>query len=391
MKTYLKENRSLFILPLALLPFVILIFYILGGGEQVGKDKKKQNSHSIAGANYSLPEADRSIGIYDKMDAYRREDTRGITKNYRIAVKEEGEQGLATDTTARKDTDEIKAPVLSEDPVELLAHIQEQGNQVRKNLEKERAVPDTAGKGIRSVQKRTIPKISAVKESKGAQSVGREAPATGVEELDRILLENSSLGYRNDSLAFQLVQARQRIERLEAKSRKRLTVIRMNAGKNVDDSVLQIPIRAEVYETTTVLDGNRVKLRLLEGCTVHKCHVKANTFLYGNCQVRNERLFIRIIQFPFDGGFLPVDMVVCDLDGMEGLYVPDNAARKVTKEVGASTNTSSLFGMTSDPLTYTGIRAADRATRALLQRVRLKRVTVKKNTLVYLINQNGTL
>jgi hypothetical protein len=47
--------------------------------------------------------------------------------------------------------------------------------------------------------------------------------------------------------------------------------------------------------------------------------------------------------------------------------------------------------MTSDPLTYAGVRAADRATRALLQRVRLKRVTIKKNTLVYLINQNGTL
>ena len=164
----------------------------------------------------------------------------------------------------------------------------------------------------------------------------------------------------------------------------------MNAGKNMDDSVLQIPIRAEVYETTTVLDGNRVKLRLLEGCIIHKRHVKANTFLYGNCQVRNERLFIRITQFPLDGGFLPVDIVVCDLDGMEGLYVPDNVARKVTKEVGASTNTSSLFGMTSDPLTYAGVRAAERATRALLQRVRLKRVTIKKNTLVYLINQNGT-
>ena len=73
---------------------------------------------------------------------------------------------------------------------------------------------------------------------------------------------------------------------------------------------------------------------------------------------------------------------------MEGLYVPDNATRKVYQEVGSSTNTSSLMGVTNDPLTYAGIRAADRAAQTMLKRVRLKKATVKKNTLVYLINQN---
>ena len=72
---------------------------------------------------------------------------------------------------------------------------------------------------------------------------------------------------------------------------------------------------------------------------------------------------------------------------MEGLYVPDNAARKVYQEVGASTNTSSLVEVTGDPLTYAGIRAADRAAQTMLKRVRLRKVTVKKNTLVYIINQ----
>jgi hypothetical protein len=45
------------------------------------------------------------------------------------------------------------------------------------------------------------------------------------------------------------------------------------------------------------------------------------------------------------------------------------------------------MGVTNNPLTYTGIRAVDRAAQTMLKRVRLKKVTVKKNTLVYIINQ----
>ena len=81
-------------------------------------------------------------------------------------------------------------------------------------------------------------------------------------------------------------------------------------------------------------------------------------------------------QIPVQDNFLPVDLSIHDLDGMEGLYVPDNAARKVAKEVGSSTNTSSMFGVTGNPLTYAGVLAADRTAQSLLRMVRLKKVTV---------------
>ena len=67
--------------------------------------------------------------------------------------------------------------------------------------------------------------------------------------------------------------------------------------------------------------------------------------------------------------------------------IPDNASRKVAKEVGSSTNTSSMFGVTSNPLTYAGIQAADKTAQSLLKMIKLKKVTIKKNTLVYLINK----
>ena len=163
-------------------------------------------------------------------------------------------------------------------------------------------------------------------------------------------------------------------------------VVQLPRGFQNEESKSSL-IKAEVYETTTVMDGNRVKLRLLEDVWINEIKLKKNTFIYGTSKIKNERLHIQITQLPVKGNFLPVDLTIYDLDGLTGLYVPDNVARKVMKDVGGSTNTSSLFGVTNDPLTYAGIRAADRTAQTLLKRVRLKKVTIKKNTLVYLINQ----
>jgi hypothetical protein len=76
MKNYLKKNKGLFLLPLGLIPFLILIFYVLGGGKD-NEQVQQQQAQAADGANYVLPEAEKSIGIMDKMEAYRQ----GATEN----------------------------------------------------------------------------------------------------------------------------------------------------------------------------------------------------------------------------------------------------------------------------------------------------------------------
>ncbi|HKK67309.1 MAG TPA: hypothetical protein VJ946_03825, partial [Bacteroidales bacterium] len=82
MKTYLKKNKALFILPLILLPFVVLIFYILGGGNPT--EKVGQNNNQNEGANYSIPQAESSIEITDKLEAYEQQNERASTRDYGI-------------------------------------------------------------------------------------------------------------------------------------------------------------------------------------------------------------------------------------------------------------------------------------------------------------------
>ncbi len=380
MKNYLKKNKGLFILPLVLIPFVVVIFYVLGGGKN-REDEQQEKSRISDGANYVLPEAEKSIEIYDKMEAYQQQTAENELTN--------GQSG-ETDTveTEKSPVDSTKRELLmlaqqnEKLPENLLAHIKQQEQEARKEL----AGPGPK-KEIKPVPQKQYTGSSIKKENpKPEKALVKQT--TGIEELDKVFDENLKLSRQNDSLKFYLEQSQSRLAEIEKQQNVSFSLDKKaGAGFNKTEEKSSL-IKAEIYETATVLDGNRVKLRLLEDTRINEKEVPKNTFIYGICKVKNERLCIAVSQMPVGENFLPVKLAIHDLDGLPGLYVPDNVARKITKEVVGSTNTSSLFGMTDNPLTYAGIRAADRTTQTLLKRVRLKKVTVRKNTLVYLINQN---
>jgi hypothetical protein len=123
MKTQIKKHKPLFILPLGLLPFVVLIFYILGGGS--GESDKTSISNQ-GGANYQLPDANRDITILDKQEAYRQ-------------IKEEEPQKalqLNIDTSQTLTPLELTENVASVDVNEvLLAHVKKQEQLSREALQ----------------------------------------------------------------------------------------------------------------------------------------------------------------------------------------------------------------------------------------------------------------
>ncbi len=398
MKTWLKKNKALLLLPLALLPFVVLIFYILGGGENA-KPEQTENVNNQPGMNYILPEAEKSISIFDKMEAYEQQVTAAATTDYNILEE--------TDTLA--ETTQVKSRTENEvmgsesatgtDPTgNLLAHIRETETSIKKELEQGREVPENK---MKSATGKIVSKdrnegknsekngANAEEKKQDQQEAQRQTLTTGIAELDKVFDENLKLNRQNDSLQFYLKHASKRLDQIDTENNRKFTVSKKGAsgfGINQTQDGSQI-IKAEIYETATVLDGNRVKLRLLEEAWVNGLKVPQGSIVYGVCAIRNERLNISITQFPARESFLAVDLEVHDVDGLPGLYVPDNAARKATKDALAGTNTSSMIGVTTDPLTYAGIRAADRTAQTLLKSIRLKRVTVKKNTIVYIINQ----
>lgn len=391
MRTYLKKNKALLILPLVLLPFVILIFYILGGGEQTLNQKAFAGHKSEkAGANYLLPEAEKSIKIFDKMEAYQQQD---------LAIQMGNEN-------AREEKDSAEREWVRSDPMEepdsllgllkkgseedvsehLLAHIRQKQDLMKEELEKEASLKESPNQ--KKIQKWPVKEpLTAMHPEKDLTRSLLDSE-TGLEELEQVFEENISLNQKNDSLKFDLEQKERELSLLKVQKRRSFSLEKKEELSFNGKRTSQAMIRAEIYESSKVLDGNRIKMRLLEDAWLNGQQVLGNSFLYGICKINNERLHIRVSHFPLADHFVPVDLEIHDLDGLPGLYIPDNAARRVSQEVGSGTNASSLWGMSKDPLANMGISAADQTTQILLKRVRLKKVNIKKNTLVYLINQN---
>lgn len=388
------------ILPLVLLPFVVLLFYILGGGEHPGGNKRTLGGQdTLKGANYNLPDADHSLEIQDKTAMAGAKGEVTESRDYNILGQADESLEAGSDSLPGFDGEEagqenetgaslrvLEPGTSSGEPEELLKHIQAKERQIRRELENGQSAKPERNTGIAG-EKSKKETAEDKKSEKTISTAGQSFPVSGIEELDRVFRQNQQLARQNDSLQSSLKEAAAFRQKLEPERTRSFDVEKGSPSPFAIPPTTTELLKAEVYETTTVLTGNRVKLRLLEDASVAGVNLPAGTFIYGICEVGGERLGISVGQLPLKDSFVLVKLSVFDLDGLEGLYVPDNAARKVSKEVGSSTNTSSLFGATENPLTYAGVQAADRTAQSLLRMVKIKKVTVKKNTLVYLINQ----
>lgn len=391
MKIDLKKNKALLILPLVLLPFVILIFYILGGGEEQQQKELAQESAEKQGANYRLPEAEKAIEIHDKMEAYQKQNlavTMGKNSPLEDADSLLVEQTNKDENTERDSLVALYEKGASEDvSSQLMAHIRKKEAAVRNDLEEEPLEKEQSQKIIKKqvVKPAKIGGAGSKKETDLEWQFERQE--SGLEELAQVFEENSSLNQQNDSLKYILAQSQQALLLLNEKRQKSFSLEKKESFVFNGAKASKSLIKAEIYESSTVLDGNRIKMRLLEEAWIDGKKAPRNTFLYGTCKIQNERLNIQVRYFPMEGSFLPVDLQIHDLDGLPGLYIPDNVARRVSQEVGSRSNTSSLWGMSSDPLANLGISAVDRTSQSLLKRVRIRKVRIKKNSLVYLINK----
>lgn len=103
-------------------------------------------------------------------------------------------------------------------------------------------------------------------------------------------------------------------------------------------------IRACVHQDQTLMDGQTVKLRLLEPLQAGNIVVPKNTLVSGSAKVQGERLDIQVSSLEYAGNIIPVELAVYDSDGQKGLSVPSSLEQEAAKEamanIGAGLGTS---------------------------------------------------
>ena len=99
-------------------------------------------------------------------------------------------------------------------------------------------------------------------------------------------------------------------------------------------------IRASVYQTVTLSNGKELQLRLQEPMIAGTMLIPANTVLTGSAKIGGERLHITITSIQYADNVIPVEMEVYDMDGMQGIFVPNSDEINAAKEIAANMGTS---------------------------------------------------
>ena len=150
-------------------------------------------------------------------------------------------------------------------------------------------------------------------------------------------------------------------------------------------------IRACVYRTVTLSDGKELQLRLLEPMRAGNMLIPANTVLTGSAKVSGERLQVIINSIQYADNVIPVELAVYDLDGMQGIFVPNSDEINAVNEIAANMGTQmgSSITITDDAgsqlLADLGRSAIQGTSQYVSKKMRAVKVTLKANYKVLLL------
>lgn len=144
-------------------------------------------------------------------------------------------------------------------------------------------------------------------------------------------------------------------------------------------------IWACVNSTQTLLNGQNVKLRLLEPVETGGFELPKNSLITGIAQIQGERLQIFIHSLEHNGNIIPVQLTAFDTDGQQGLFIPGSVETTALKEITASMGRDAGTSISITQGTTAGQQLAADVGRSFIQgtsqyvskKLRMTKVTLK--------------
>jgi conjugative transposon TraM protein len=155
-------------------------------------------------------------------------------------------------------------------------------------------------------------------------------------------------------------------------------------------------IWACVNSTQTLVNGQNVKLRLLEPVETGGFEFPRNSLVTGVTQIQGERLQIFIRSLEHDGNIIPVQLTVYDTDGQQGLFIPGSVETTALKEITASMSRDAGTSISINQGTTAGQQLAADVGRSFIQgtsqyvskKLRTAKVTLKAGHRLLLMSSN---
>lgn len=384
------KKRLLLILPFLCSPFLVVIFWAMKSGTSA-----QQASTASHGGLMQLPSTDLNRDReMSKLDHYRKSEKDSAEQNNRW-------KPLMDNWTERIDG---LYPV-SEHANEM----HEQGPDYEKQLylklaELDRSLHEVSDFDASSGSSTAAQRIETPLEVDGPKSLARPASATPLYHsnstletepdpeiqqlntmLDKIIqIQGPQEASNASSSEIELTQQRH-LER-EASSRGTLIQERMQDSSLTSgfyssvfsaDMAAHNAVAAVIHENQVVGNGSVLKMRLLEDYHAGSVKVPKGTFVYGAVQLNGERMKIRVGNINVNGRIVNTKLEVHDIDGIQGIYVPEMLDREViirsadqsVQSIGIGQNISSAL---ISEATSAGIQAAKSLFSKRARRIRIE-------------------
>ena len=359
----LRQRKILLVMPLLVLPFLTIIFWVLGGGKM---DAANSSVIEKKGFNIKLPDANLKDGLdldkmhyYDQaaLDSIKLEEL--ISKDPNYLSRTFSEDSIASVGTSYNRTPSGNGSkglnaLMYRDPNEAKVHEKLEALQRVINTpvaptprRNDAHYAESSGSALHSED---VNKLEEMMQSMNTQNnepdpelkqlSGMLESILDIQHPDRVQqkLRKVSESQRGQVFSIASLAGDTSISSLQVTPLCSTTSFgrnKENAFYSFDEpavaDVLQNAVAAVIHETQTIVSGSTIKLRLSTAVYVNGVEIPKNNFLFGIASLQGERLVIKINSIRYKNALFPVDLTVYDLDGLHGIYMPGAINREVAK------------------------------------------------------------
>ncbi|RAV98856.1 conjugative transposon protein TraM [Pseudochryseolinea flava] len=404
-ENYLRQRRFYMILPALVLPFLIMIFWALGGGQGT----PAQAMENTPGLNPELPQAQlpdddkewNKLTLYDqaKRDSLKFEEARRSDPYFKFT-----HLTTSIDTGA---TRFVNSSLGEKNPADHTT-----STSVENKLKQLYAEIDAATNSNDELSSNDIPAdavfptdIAALQTQMASLTASEDPELAKIDNiLDKLIrIQHPELVVSADSIHEDVHALRARgddlgITNLSDSTEGELSVVHddalvINRFYGLDDVSIDenpLPLEAEISQTQTITSGSTVALRILHDAVVSGKSLKAGSLIFGVCNLSGERLLISIKSVISDRTVYPVAISVYDLDGMEGIHVPGTLEGDIIRQ-SSNQSIQDLDLLSINPtmqaqLADTGLKAAKTF---FNRKAKLIKVTVSAGHRVLLVDKGS--
>ncbi|RYJ44312.1 conjugative transposon protein TraM [Flavobacterium beibuense] len=351
----IRQRKLLLVLPLLALPFVTLLFWIMGGGKGEVTDSPEVRQ----GFNIKLPQSRltgedpmNKLNYYDRaaLDSMKFEELKKKDPNYRVPTTEVQDSLRLHEFPNRK-----KGLIMSSyrDPNE--EKVYEKLEALKRAIS---APPPLAEKTKSNYRDHTLPPLPVRSQEMESIMESLDNGIDGDQELKQIsgMLENildiqypgrmqeklrkASEAERgrvfpvfgtNEAQPVTLLQGADTRGNEVFVSRKKTNGFYSLEESAPNQNAQIAAITAVIAETQTIVNGTVIKMRLTQEISINGTKIPKNVFIYGTCSLKGERLEVNIPSIRYNNTLFPVELSIYDLDGLSGIFIPGAITRDVAK------------------------------------------------------------